>query len=149
MNIDEGAEEKLKIKLVNHLTGEITDVAVDGAEQAKNLYIELASSESVIKRAKDSLRSYLDRFLGDDEQYSFADGKLLRRVQREQRLYRLETLRKFLDEDQLEVCLKVDNRIADALLDELIERGDVPPNAKKVLRDEAEVKATKPYVEIR
>jgi hypothetical protein len=147
--MDEGEQDKLHIKLVNHLTGEVTEVEVKNAEQAKNLLMELNASVSVIKKAQDSLRYYLDRFLGQDEEYQFADGKMLRRVQRSTLIYRVETLKKFLDEDQIEVCLKVDTNAANELIQEMIDRGELPPNTLKLIREEADVKATKPYVEVR
>lgn len=147
--MDEGEQDKLHIKLINHLTGEVTEVEVNSAEQAKNLLIELSASETAIKKAKDSLRFYLDKFLGQDEQYQFGDGKILRRVQRSTLHYRIETLRKYLDQDQIEVCLKVDTIAANALIQEMIERGELPPNTLKQIRDEADIRATKPYVEVR
>lgn len=147
--MDEGEQEKLHIKLTNHLTGEITEVEVGSAEQAKNLLVELNASTGVIRKAQESLRYYLDRFLGQDENYQFADGKMLRRVQRSTLSYRIESLRKYLDEDQLEVCLKVDTAAVNALIQEMIERSELPPNTLKLIREEAEIKATKPYVEVR
>lgn len=147
--MDEGEQDKLHIKIINHLTGEVTEIEVSSAEQAKNLLIELSASETAIKKAKDSLRYYLDRFLGQDEQYQFADGKLLRRVQRSTLVYRVESLRKFLDEDQIEVCLKVDTTAANALIQEMIDRGELAPNVLKLIREEADIRAAKPYVEVR
>lgn len=149
MAIDEGEQDKLFIKLTNHLTGEITEVEVTSAEQAKNLLLELSASERVIKKAKGNLRYYLDRFLGEDEDYLFADGKKLRRVQRESMQYRIETLRKYLDEDQIDVCLKVDTTAANALIQEMIDNGDLPPNTLKLIREDADIKASKPFVEVR
>lgn len=148
-NIDEGEQETLRVRLTNHLTGEITDVEVTSAEQAKNLLIELNASETTIKKAKDALRFYLDRFLGDDEQYNFADGKLLRRVQRSVLSYRVETLRKYLDADQMEVCLKVDTAAANSLIQEMIERDELPGNTLKLIREEADIRVSKPFVEVR
>lgn len=142
-------KESLKIKLTNHLTGEITEVEVNSAEHAKNLLIELGASVAVIKKAQDSLRFYLDKFLGEDETYQFGDGKILRRVQRQTLVYRIETLRKFLDADQLDVCLKVDTSSVNALVQEMVERGELPPDTLKQIRKDAAIKATKPYVEVR
>lgn len=147
--MDEGEQDKLHIKLTNHLTGEITEVTVSSAEQAKNLLVELNASTGVIRKAQESLRYYLDRFLGQDEEYQFADGKKLRRIQRSVLHYRIESLRKYLDEDQLEVCLKVDVAAANALVQEMIERAELPPNTLKLIREEADVRASKPFVEVR
>lgn len=149
MAIDEGEQDKLFIKLTNNLTGEITEVEVTSAEQAKNLLGELSASENVIRKAKDNLRYYLDRFLGQDEQYAFADGKVLRRVQRTRLEYTVESLRKYLDEDQLDVCLKVDMATANALLLEMQEKGELPAGTLKKIKEEANHISTKPFVEVR
>lgn len=143
---DEGEQDTLHIKLTNHLTGEITEVEVRNAEQAKNLLVELNASDRTIGKAKESLRYYLDRFLGADEQYQFADGKLLKRVQRTTLQYQVASLRKVLDEDQLEVCLKVDVSTANQLIQEMMEKGELPPGTLKQIRDEADQINTKPYV---
>lgn len=145
----DGEQPTLNIKLTNHLTGEITEVEVKSAEQAKNLLSELNASSSAIRKAQDSLRYYLDKFLGDDEKYEFADGKVLKRITRTIMSYRVETLRKYLDEDQVELCLNVDTTMATQLIQEMIERGDVPPNTLTLIREEADVKASKPFVEVR
>lgn len=148
-NIDEGMQDSIQLKFTNHLTGEITEVEVKSAEHAKNLLMEVNASMTVMKKAQDSLKSFLDNFLGQDEKYQFADGKILRRVQREQLKYRVESLRKYLDEDQIDVVLKVDTTAANALIAEMIERGELPPNTLKLIREEADRIATKPFVEVR
>lgn len=147
--IEEGTQDTLQIKLTNHLTGEITSVEVKSAEQAKNLLLELSASALAIKKAQESLKSYLNDFLGDDEKYQFADGKILRRIQRESLSYRVETLRKFLDQDQIDLCLAVSTTATNELIGELMERGELPGNALKTVRDEADRKASKPFVEVR
>lgn len=143
-------KKKIKVKVINQLTGEITEVEVSSAEQAKNLYIELAASVTAINKAKSQLISYLDDFLGQDNRYDFIDGKILRRVQRTSLVYRIESLRKYgLDQDQIDVVLKVDTKAADALIGEMQERGELAPGTLKKVREEADMKATKPYVEVR
>lgn len=147
--IDEGAQDTLRVKVTNHLTGEITEVEVKNAEQAKNLLMEFNASERTLRYAKNTLRDYLDNFLGNDKEYKFADGKVLTRRQRTSLKYRIESLKKFLDEDQIAVCISVDSTATNALVQEMIERGEVAPNTLKVIRDEAEQISTKPYVEVR
>lgn len=140
----------VSVKVINQLTGEITEVEVTSAEQAKNLYVELAASVTAINKAKGQLLAFLDDFLGQDDRYDFIDGKILRRVQRTSLVYRLESLRKYgLDQDQIDVVLKVDTKAADALIGEMQERGELAPGTLKKVRAEADMKATKPYVEVR
>lgn len=147
--IDEGDQDKLFIKLINHLTGEQTEVEITTAEQAKNLLIELSASESVISKAKENLKYYLDRFLGDNESYQFADGKILRRVQRNRLQYRVETLKKYLDEDQLSVVLKVDTGAANALITEMIAKNELPGDTMRLIKEDADHLPSKAYVEVR
>lgn len=146
--VDEG-ESQLEIKMTNTLNGEIIEKTITNAEEAKNLLLEINSTMSVAKKITERVRNYLDVFLGQDEQYQFADGKLLRRVQRETTEWQVEELRKYLDEDQLSVCLKVDKKVAEALVKELMESGDIAPDALKQLNKTAARHASKAYVEVK
>ena len=145
----EKENKTINVRTINHLTGEVTDIEVKSAEQAKNLYVELSASATAIAKAKDSLKNYLDDFLGQDDKHQFIDGKILRRVQRSRMSYRVEQLREFLDEDQIEVVLKVDTKAADQLIGEMQERGELPPGTLKNIRENADIAATAPFVEIR
>ena len=147
--IDEGNQDILFIKLTNHLTGEITEIEVKSAEQAKNLFLELTASARVISKAQDNLKYFLDRFLGQDKEYKFADGKTLSRKQRISLNYRIDSLRKYLDQDQIDVCLKVDMAAANQLITEMMERGELPPGTLKKIREEADQQASKEWVEVR
>jgi hypothetical protein len=147
--IEEGQMDKLSIKITNHLTGEITEVEVTSAEQAKNLLLELTASKYVIAKAQENIRSYLDKFLGNDKEYQFADGKVLRRKQITKLIYKVESLRKYLDEDQIDVVLKVDTTAANALIQEMMERQELPGDTLKKIREEADVRASSEFVEVR
>lgn len=157
MPLDEGEQDKLMIKLTNHLTGEITEVEVTSAEAAKNLLIELKASYYVLGKAMDSLKSYLDRFLGQDQEYSFADGKMLKRIQRTVLKYRVESVKEVFenieDEDNraaaLEAVLKVDSSTVNALVQEMMEKGELPMGALKQIREQADQQTSKPYIEVR
>lgn len=142
--------EAFTVKVTNRLTGEITEQLVTNATEAKNLYIELSASETATKNAKKQLAAFLDNWLGQDEKFQFADGKVLRRVSRETKLWTLEGLRAAgLDEDAIATATKVDMTVAKEIVKEMVERGEIKPNAGRVLDEYAEVKASKPFVELR
>lgn len=142
--------ETFEVKVTNKLTGEITQHTVKTAWDAKELYLQLSASETAIKNAKKQLSGFLDNYLGEDEQYPFADGKILRRVQRESRTWTIEGLKEVsLDEDTIAAISRVDMTMARQVVKEMIERGDIRPDAIKFLDQSADVKATKPFVEIR
>lgn len=143
-------ENELKIKVVNKLTGEINEVVIDGPEKAKDTYLELSASETAIKNAKKKIIGYLDEWLGQDSEYAFSDGKVVRRVQRESKLWTIEGFKKVgLDEDAIAAMSKIDMTMAKEIVKEMVERGDIVPNAGKVLDEYSEVKATKPFLEVR
>lgn len=143
-------EENLKIKVINHLTGEVHETEVTSAEMAKDLLLELSASETAIKKTKDRLKGYLDAWLGQDQEYKFADGKVLRRVQREVKQWTIEGLKKAgLDEDTIAVVSKVDMTAASQIVKEMVERGELDPKASKTIEEYAELKASKPFVEVR
>lgn len=142
--------EIFKVKVTNKLTGEMVEHTIKNVWDAKELYLGLSASETATKNAKKQLASYLDTQLGQDHEYRFADGKILRRVQRESKVWTLEGLKEVgLDEDTLVAVSKVDMKVAREVVDELIERGDIRPDAKKLLEQSADVSVASPYVEIR
>lgn len=144
--IDEGTQDVLEFQLINRLNGEMVEIKIDNAWDAKQKWLELQQVYKMTGDAIDKIKTYLDNFLGEDEQYQFVDGTYLKRVQRENVSWRLEALREFLDADQLDVCLAVNKTTAKKLLQEMIESGDVPGNAIKTLDEKGERTATKPYV---
>lgn len=142
--------ETFAVKVTNKLTGEMNEHEIKNVWDAKELYLQLSASETAIKNAKKQLAGFLDNYLGDDEQYKFADGKVLRRVQRESRTWTIEGLKAVgLDQDMIVTISRVDMTMARQVAKEMIERGDIRPDAMKSLEASAEVKATKPFVEIR
>ena len=137
----------LEIKITNHLTGEITEKKIEGADAAEQLYFELLASEKAIKSAKDRIISYLDEWLGGDEEQRFGDGHVIKRQQRETRTWTITGLRSVgLDNDAIEVASKVNMTLAKQIIKESIERGDIKPDAIKDLEMSADVTVTKPFV---
>lgn len=140
----------LIIKVTNHLTGEITEQEVKGADAAEQLYLQLKASQKATETAMKQLLSFLDEWLGVDDKQVFADGHRIERIQRETRRWTPEALRRVgLDSDAIEVVMTVNMTAAKELVQEAIERGEIAPTAKKELDAAAEVSVTKPYVQIK
>lgn len=147
--LNEQTEVK-QIKVINNLTGEVTEVEIESAEQAKNLYLELAASATAIDKAKKQILGYLDDFLGQDDEYQFGDGKRLRRKQREIKRWTTGALRHVgIDIDTIDVISVVNMTAAKELVSDLMERGDIKPDSGKYLNENAEVSYSAPFVEIR
>jgi hypothetical protein len=65
---------KGKIKVINTATGEVFEREYKSIHEAKNLYQEVAASESTFKRAKDKLKLPIERFMAQHQEYEFSDG---------------------------------------------------------------------------
>jgi len=142
--------EAFTIKVTNKLTGEISEHTISTAWDAKELYMQLSASETAIKNAKKQLASFLNEWLGQEELYKFVDGKVLKRVQRESRVWTTAGLREVgIDDDSIETMSKINMTLAKEIIDEMIERGDIRPDAKKLLLASADVTVSAPFVEIR
>lgn len=140
----------LKIKVVNHLTGEITEEEIRGADAAEQLYLRLRASRKASETAEKQLLQYLDDWMGQDDVQEFADGHKLVRSQRETRRWTPEALRKVgLDDDAIAVALVVNMTVAKEIVDEAIEKGEIKPDAKKELFAMAEVQVSKPFVQLK
>lgn len=148
--IDEDGGDILKLSVTNLLTGEISDKEIHSLNEAKDFWMELKAASLVFKKAEERLKNWVDYNLGKEEEYRFADGKVLRRVYRSTKTWTFDGLRQAgLDEDAISLCSKVDMTIAKQVVKEMVEKGEIAPNAGKILEDSADIKAQKPFVEIR
>lgn len=134
------------IKVTNHLTGEISEIEIKSADQAANALEELNASKKALDTAITKLKSFLDYELGDDDQGQFGNF-LIQRVQRTTKTWTVEGMKSVgFDEDALAVISKIDMTAAKQLVDEALQRGEIQPDAKKILNESADIKNTTPYL---
>lgn len=142
----QGDENGLKIKVTNHLNGEIIEKTIDGADAAVNFLTEIEASERAFKTAKENIKVWIDVWMGQDDKAE-AGGKIITRAQTERRSWTIQGLKDIgLDQDAIDVVSKVDMSAAKTLIDEMIDRGEVAPNAKKTLNESADVSYTTPFL---
>lgn len=142
--------EKITVKVTNVMSGEILEKEISNAWDAKELFLQLNANMAAMKKAKEQIASYLDTYLGNDDLYEFADGKKLKRSQRSVTIWTPEGLKDVgLDEDAIASVSVISMPLARAVVDEMIERGDIKPDSKKSLNNMAIVNTSKPFVEIR
>lgn len=146
----ESYEKKLEFNITNLITGEISELSVNNETEAKNLYLKVQKIESDAKKIKSQLASYLMDFLGDDDKYEFVDGVKLVKNQREVKTWRPEALREIgFDDDLLMIVSKINMTEARKIVDEMIEKGEVAPNTKKILNESADVNTSAPFITLR
>jgi hypothetical protein len=138
--------ENLTIKVTNHLTGEISEIEIKGGDHAANVLQNLTASQKALGNAIDSLKAYINDFMGEDEKAQVGNY-MVQRMQRETRNWTPSGLRSVgFDQDAIEVALKVNMTVARQLVEEAIERGEIAPDSKKVLTESAEVQVSKPFL---
>lgn len=130
-------ELSFKIKVMNYLTGEISEVEIDSASKAAETLKEFKASEKALKEAIKQINNRLMSFMGEQEQFELPNGMLLQKKHTQRSEWQMADLRKFLDADQLEIVTTVKKKDATTLLGELIEQGAINPGAIKILNENA------------
>jgi hypothetical protein len=141
-------EAKGKLQVVNTLTGEVMDLEWKNATELRGTYQEINAMIKTLERAKAKAAGYLDEWLGDQDRYDFGDGFVIMRLAPMRKKYQVATVRRYLDEDQLDLVLAVDGKKLKELMANLVQEGVAPAGAWKDIEAEAEVTPTKPYVKI-
>lgn len=133
--------DSFKLKVTNYLTGEISEFEVDGVTVAAEKYHELNASKKALEGAIKQLQGYIEDSMGKDDKMDLGNGHRAERIVRTTRTWRRESLRQVgVDNDALDLISKVDMKAAKDLVSEMMVRGEIPPNAGKILDESAEVK---------
>lgn len=143
------SELSFSIKVMNNLTGEISEIEVKSATQAASLRQELKASKSAIEKALKVIDARLDTWLGTYEESVLPNGMKVKRVHRVRTEWQLADLRKYLDEDQISLITTVKKTDAKNMLAELAEHGHVPNNAIKLIEENAIHLPSSPFIEVR
>lgn len=133
--------------VTNKLTGEVVEIELTNIEEAKEIYLALKSTLEIMERAKGRVGQYIANQV--DDRIDFGDGYVGMWVRGTRKHYRLETLRKYLDEDQLALVTEVNPTKLKDLLAQLVEDGHGIPGAWDELEQTADQQPIKPYFAIR
>lgn len=151
MNDDDlnSTELQFSVKVMNNQTGEIIEIEINSAVRAAEALQELKASKQAIEKAIKLINARLDNYLGQDDETTLANGMTVKRVHRLRTEWDVEQLKKFLDDDQINLVTTVKKTDAKNMLKELIERGHVEPMAIKYLDETAIPLPTTPFIEVR
>lgn len=137
---------KGSFELLNVFTGEVEKLEFKNINQLKDIYVQLTTNAAAVKKATERIKRIFDEYLGEQDSFEFPDGYRLKRVQGELLEYRIEDLRKYLDEDQLSLVLKPNVTVLKALIKEMVERNELPGGTWKDIEEHAYHKPKKPFV---
>jgi len=143
------SELSFTVKVINNLTGEVSEIPVNSATHAAELRQELKASEAAIKKAITQIDNHLSSWLGQDDEFKLANGMVVKRVYRSRSEWSYEVLRKYLDEDQITLVTTVKKTQARELLKELVDRGHIQGSVFKDLDDNAIPLPSTPFLEVK
>lgn len=139
-------DNSFKLKVTNHMTGEISEIEIKNPDQAVNTLQDLLASKRALDTAITNLKTYIDVEMGLDDKVQLGNY-MVERVQRTSRVWTKEGLKAIgFDEDAIAVVSSISMSAARSLVDEAIERGEIAPDSKKVLNESADLKNTAPFL---
>lgn len=136
-----------KIVILNKFTGETMEFNYSDLQEAEQTYFAIKSMYDILDRAKTKVVSYISAQV--DDRVDFEDGATGQWIAGKRLKYRAETVRKYLDEDQMALVTSIDGKKLKELLAQLVEDGKGIPGAWRDIEAEAEVTNTKPYFVIK
>lgn len=133
----------------NSITGEVMEFAWgDDPIEMRQVYQQINATIKALQYAKEKVASKMDEFLGDEDKFDFGDGFELMRIHSVNKEYPLAVVREYLDEDQIDLVLRVDGRKLKELMASLVKENAAPGGAWKEIEARADIKPKKPYVKV-
>lgn len=145
---EENAEYIGKVKVINTLTGEVTDVEYNSITKIRQLYVELEGSRKAIVRAQTKLKALLERFMTQYDEYEFADGAKVRWVQPSLSKISYEAVATELDADVAALFARVSITELKNYLKEAIKTGELTYEDQDRILSHVETAPGKPYLKI-
>lgn len=134
--MDDEAQHDIKmVQVVNTRTGEVHEWDITTDEQMAMTYDELTGLEGAIKRAKDKIKAKVIDRMGMDDHLDVNYTYQFKVVPRSTYEYYLPELRKWFDEDTLDVILKADTKKTDQLIKDFVESGNLSHDEAKAIRE--------------
>lgn len=139
------------ISVIDMTTGEVIDISYENADQLKDMYKRAEGLKKAIDNAMRKMKVDMEiavNELGNGQEYQFADGHRLKMFQPERKEYRKVDVAKYLDADQLDVVLQVNNSAVKSLFKEMMAKNELPDGAFKDVEANAYIKQSTPYVRL-
>lgn len=139
---------KGKIKVINNITGEILEREYKSIHEAKNLYQEIAASESAFKRAKERLKVPLERFMTNHDEYEFADGDRAYWGSTSRKTISYQVVAGALGEDVASLFSEVNVGRLEDYLQECVTRGEMTYQEKDKILSHVTINKGKAFVKV-
>lgn len=146
--IEDDDTYKGKIKVINNITGEILEREYNSIHEAKNLYQEVAASESAFKRAKDKIKIPIERFMAAHNEYEFADGDRAYWTAPSRKSIFYGHVAEALGQDVANLLSEISITKLEAYLDEAIKHGEITYEQKDALLSKVVVAPGKAFIKI-
>ena len=129
------------VKEINELTGEVVEFDPKTLSDLISCYRQCSEAVKTYDKVKKKLAALTDKYLNERGVSETVDGYMFRHSSVQRQTYDKSVLRRVLDEDTLDLLLKVDKSAADDYIKEhLAELGDLSTELRKSM-----VAVGKPY----
>lgn len=139
---------KGKIKVVNNITGEVLERSWSSAHEAKNIYQEIAASESAFKRAKDKVKVTLEKFMGNHDEFEFADGDRVYWTSPTRKSITYGHVAAALGEEAANLLSEINVGKLEEYMDECIAHGEMTRDEKEALLNKVVISQGKAFIKI-
>ena len=129
-----------KFSYVDPTTGEQWLIEWKNSEEAKAAWQQLSALKKNVERAEKTIKSQFEEWLlaHDVEHTNFSDGESVKRMATARLKYQKATLRKYLDEEEMDLVTEPVNTLVKNLFIEKAGRGELPEGAFKDVEDNAD-----------
>jgi DNA-directed RNA polymerase subunit F len=135
-----------KVKVVNNITGEILEREYHSIHEAKALYQEIAASESAFKRAKDKLKTPIESFMSNYDEYDFADGDRIYWGSTSRKSISYTNVAESLGKDVASLFSEINVGKLEEYLQECVNRHEMTYEEKDAVLSKVTVVTGKPFV---
>lgn len=139
---------KGKIKVINNITGEILEREYNSIHEAKNIYQEIAASESAFKRAKEKIKITIERFMGNYDEYEFADGDRVYWAAPSRKTITYGHVAAALGEEVANLLSEINVGRVEEYMDESIAHGEMTREQKEELLSKVTVSQGKAFIKV-
>ncbi len=141
--------KKQQITIIDKYSGEILEYEYATIEEAEQVYLQVSSMYKALEHAKGKLTEFMGRQVDVGDKHDFEDGYKGQWITGSRKKYRLEVVRKWLDEDQLALVTDINGKKLKELLEELVMQHKGIQGAWKDIEANADETPTKAYFSIK
>lgn len=127
----------MKVSTLNKATGEVIELETNNLTEVMEACKIASQYEKLAKDLKDQLKKQLPKYLDESGKSEEVDGYQFKQIHIQRRTYDKSVLREMLDEDVVDLFLKVDKGGVDNYIKDNLDRlGDISTRLRESMIDD-------------